>query len=203
MKVLLVEDEPGIREGMSDLISEQAEVVAPERVEDALAALAADRFELVLTDLSMEGDRHAGFRVIEQARRRLFPTALLTGSVLEDEQRPPGPFELQGMLVKPFSLDSAVSLLDRYVGLGRALLEAAAKGEGAHGAAVWTVLSRGEALSVPGGCAGLGFQVIEGELSIPSGRCGPGERGFLVPGERSQVVAQGPVRLVTLPIEAL
>jgi CheY-like chemotaxis protein len=188
---------------MSDLISEQAEVVAPERVEDALAALAAHRFELVLTDLSMEGDRRAGFRIIEQARRRLIPAALLTGSVLEDEKRVPGPFELQGMLVKPFSLDSAIALLDRFVGLGRALMDAAAKGEASGGAAVWRTLGAGEVLSIPDGFAGLGFQVIEGELSIPSGRCGPGERGFVVPGERAQVVAQGPVRVVTLPLEAL
>src|SRR5687767_6370976 len=60
MTVLLVEDDPGIREGMTELLSERDEVVAVATVQEAEILLNQRRFDLVITDLQIGRDAAGG-----------------------------------------------------------------------------------------------------------------------------------------------
>ena len=83
MKILLVEDDPSLREGMLEALEELAEVHATSSVAGALDALAANRFALVMADLHI-GDAQGGGREILIAARERLEVALTayTGALL-------------------------------------------------------------------------------------------------------------------------
>jgi len=117
MKVLLVEDDASLREGMSDIISELAEVRSAGLVDSALEALRQERFELVLTDLRISGTGQGGRTILEMARRLLQPVVLVSAASEEELQRALKPFEPDATLIKPFQLDDMTALVERFLAL--------------------------------------------------------------------------------------
>ena len=126
MKVLLVEDDAGVREGLCELVSEQADVRDVDSVEAALAALQAERFELVLADLRIGGERLGGRTILEAARARWAPVAIMSASVPEEVERALAPLHADAVLTKPFQLEDVIHLVERFLDLRRAVERAAA-----------------------------------------------------------------------------
>ncbi|MFY0576871.1 response regulator [Cystobacter fuscus] len=119
MKVLLVEDDAGLREGMAELIAEQTPVREAGSVAEALRVLQEESFALVLTDLRI-GDSGGGGRIIlEAARKRLQPVAIVSASTAEEVVRVLRPHEPDAVLNKPFQIEDMMLLVERFVRLRR------------------------------------------------------------------------------------
>lgn len=119
MKVLLVEDEPSLREGMAELLAELAQVREAATVPEALEALRAERFELVLTDLRISGSVRGGRDILEAARERLQPVTLVSAAAAEEVALALRPYEPDGVLAKPFQLDDLFDAVERFLSLRR------------------------------------------------------------------------------------
>jgi DNA-binding response OmpR family regulator len=115
MKVLLVEDDDGIREGMSELISDHGgEVVAVPDVVAAQRALTTNRFDLVLADLRIGADSVGGKKIVGAAREVGTPVVIVSASSLEDIKRLLGDHQPDAMLTKPFQLEEVEALIARF-----------------------------------------------------------------------------------------
>jgi len=121
MKVLLVEDDASLREGMSDVISELAEVRSAGSVDEALEALRQERFELVLTDLRITGRGQGGRSIVEDAQRRLHPVVIVSAAAAEEIQQALEPLEPDAVLAKPFQLEDMMALVERFLVVRREL----------------------------------------------------------------------------------
>ncbi|WP_224363100.1 response regulator [Hyalangium versicolor] len=117
MKVLVAEDDASLREGMSDVLMELAEVRPVDSVDAALKALQQERFALVLTDLRLAGKGQGGRSILEAARRKLLPAAIVSAATPEDLQRALQPIEPDALLAKPFQLEDMMALVERFLGL--------------------------------------------------------------------------------------
>ena len=77
MKVLLVEDDTAIREGMTELVSELADARPASSVSEALGMMERELYDLVVTDLRIGGDRDGGRKIVAAARTFLVPVAII------------------------------------------------------------------------------------------------------------------------------
>jgi CheY-like chemotaxis protein len=171
MKVLLVEDDTSLREGMMELISEQAEVREAGSVAQALGALREELFSLVLTDLRI-GEKGEGGRIIlEAARQRLQPVAIVSAATAEEVVRVLRPHEPDAVLAKPFQIDDILELVERFVGLRREVERAVGRAppEGA-----WTEVAAGVwTFEEPGGCSWMRMEPgASHSRPVPRGRAG-------------------------------
>ncbi len=116
MKVLLVEDDEGVREGMAELISERAPVVSVRTVGEALAALAKEDFSVVIADMRLAGVKDGGKQVAERARERGAKVVVMTGLTQREIDRALGGVVPDAVLNKPFAIDDAVELLKKLLG---------------------------------------------------------------------------------------
>jgi CheY-like chemotaxis protein len=114
MKVLLVEDDASLREGMGEIVAELAEVRATASETEALAALRAERFDLVITDLRIANREQGGRTVLEAARRKHLAVAIVSAAVPEEVARALRPHVPDALLGKPFQLDDIVALVERF-----------------------------------------------------------------------------------------
>ncbi len=107
-KILIVDDEPSIREAQRRILSRlDADVVLAADGLAAREALATDDFDLVITDLRMPGvvSGYELFEWMRTARPVLAARALVvTGDIGSDEGAPPAPVPDDRVLAKPFSL---------------------------------------------------------------------------------------------------
>jgi CheY-like chemotaxis protein len=117
MKVLVAEDDASLREGISDVLAELADVRPVGSVDEALASLQQERFALVMTDLRMGATGQGGRSILEAARRRLQPAALVSAATPEDLQRALGPLEPDAFLANPFHLEDMMALVERFLTL--------------------------------------------------------------------------------------
>ncbi|WP_224248267.1 response regulator [Hyalangium gracile] len=117
MKVLVAEDDASLREGMSDVLSELADVRPVDSVDSALAALRQERFALVMTDLRLAGPGRGGRAILEAARKRLLPVAIVSAATPEDLQKALAPLEADALLAKPFQLEDMMALVERFLAL--------------------------------------------------------------------------------------
>jgi CheY-like chemotaxis protein len=115
MKVLVVEDDASLREGMDEVLSELAEVRTAGSVDVALAALHQERFELVIADLRIAGTARGGRTILEAARRRLHPVAIVSAAAEEEVRQALEPFEADALLGKPFQLEDMMALVERFL----------------------------------------------------------------------------------------
>ncbi|MET0401130.1 MAG: response regulator [Cystobacter sp.] len=114
MKVLLVEDDAGLREGMAELISEQAVVREAGSVAEAQRALSEESFSLVVTDLRIGNSGNGGRVILEEARKRLQPVAIVSASSGEEVLRVLRPHEPDAVLHKPFQIEDMMELVERF-----------------------------------------------------------------------------------------
>ncbi|MCY1041743.1 response regulator [Corallococcus sp. bb12-1] len=148
MKVLLVEDDPSLREGMGELVSELADVQAVGTIHEALSALKTDRFELVMTDLRIAGGHNDGRGILEAARRRLHPVAIVSAAGPDEVAQALHPFEPDALLMKPFQVDDIMDLVERFLDLKRQAL-AASEAPLAPDSPAWTEFAPGARSATP------------------------------------------------------
>jgi CheY-like chemotaxis protein len=191
MKVLLVEDDASLREGMSDIISELAEVRALGQVDAALAVLRQERFELVLTDLRISGPGQGGRSILEMARRRLQPVVLVSAAAQEELQRAVQPWEPDAVLIKPFQLEDMTALVERFLAVRQELERQAPQrppedagwtqeapgvqvlrpsGASAERGLTWIRLQPGTSYAWTHHRGRAGVLVVEGELEVDGAR---------------------------------
>ena len=103
-RVLVVDDEPGVGDVIAHALSEEGdEVTVTDRGADALARIEKGRFDLVISDIEMEGVK--GYEIYELARSAFappIPVLIVTGNSLD--RRVHKFFEETGVpyVVKPF-----------------------------------------------------------------------------------------------------
>ncbi|KFA93127.1 response regulator [Archangium violaceum] len=206
MKVLLVEDDASLREGMGELIAEQAEVREAGSVAQALEALKEERFALVVTDLRI-GDKGEGGRIIlEAARQRLQPVAIVSAATAEEVVKVLRPHEPDAVLAKPFQIEDILDLVERFVTL-RQQVETAARREPPREG--WTEEAAGvRVVEEPGGCLWVrmepgvsqgrpvnrgraGFMVVEGSLEVEGERRTGHQYFYLAAGPREVRTHEG------------
>lgn len=207
MKVLLVEDDTSLREGMVELISEQAEVREAGSVPQALAALSEELFALVFTDLRI-GEKGEGGRIIlEAARQRLQPVAVVSASTAQEVVQVLRPHEPDAVLAKPFQIDDVLELVGRFVGLKTEVERAASGGvppEGTWaevaagvrvleepGGRMWVRMEPGASLSRPVHRGRTGVMVVEGSLEVEGERRVGHQYFFLAAGPREVRTHEG------------
>ncbi|WP_375764715.1 response regulator [Archangium gephyra] len=185
MKVLLVEDDASLREGMGELISEKAEVRETGSVAQALAALSEELFSLVVTDLRI-GDTGEGGRIIlEAARKRLQPVAIVSAATAEEVVKVLRPHEPDVVLAKPFQIDDILGMVERFVGLRQQVVKAGERGPPRGtwtevGAGVrtleepdgslWVRMEPGASHARPVHRGRVGAMVVEGSLEVEGER---------------------------------
>lgn len=121
MKVLLVEDDRSLREGLTELLSELADVVPVSSYADALRELDRHPFALVFSDLRLAGSKNGGREIVIAARERLTPVVIVSAMSRTDIER-----AMEGQLpdeivTKPFQLEDALGVTERFLRLRRDL----------------------------------------------------------------------------------
>ena len=113
--VLIVEDDPTLRELLFELFSEQYRCAAAKSAEEALSRLGAEGFDVVLTDISMSG--MSGLELLGHVRQRWPQTTVIIISGIRDKEYAEGLIKMGAFeyIVKPFDL------LDVYNSAARAM----------------------------------------------------------------------------------
>lgn len=109
-KVLIVDDEPAVLITYRLILEQQGyEVAACGTSKEALAAVNAQNFDLILTDYSLE-QQHTGFEVIERARAKdpSVPSLLLTGYANQETADRAAAMNV-GVLYKPIEIQQFLS----------------------------------------------------------------------------------------------
>ncbi|HYG99587.1 MAG TPA: response regulator [Terriglobales bacterium] len=117
-RVLLVDDEPGVRATLSEILRQQGfDVVIAATVSEGLEAMSSGKFHALISDLNI-GEPGDGFTLVS-AMRRTQPNAvtiIITGypafdSALEAIRR-----QVDGYLIKPTKVPELVNLLRNKLG---------------------------------------------------------------------------------------
>lgn len=122
-KILIVDDDETIRDTLYELLSENYLCQTAETAEKAFARLAADTYDVVLTDISMPG--LSGLELLGHVRQRFPDTPVIIISGIGDEEHAQGLIKLGAFefLLKPFSLDVVEKCVKRAVEYRRRVLE--------------------------------------------------------------------------------
>lgn len=206
LRVLLVEDDASLREGMVELVSEQAPVHEAGSVAEALAALEGELFSLVMTDLRIGQKGEGGRIILEAARRRLQPVVIVSASSADEVGRVLRPHEPDAVLRKPFQIEDVLALVERFVRLHQEVRRVAARGAPAEG---WRPVAEGlSTCEAPGGAQwwrmepgcrsspavsgqSLGMELVEGALEVEGERRVGSQYFFLAAGAREVRTLEG------------
>ena len=104
-RVLIVDDDEPIRDTLYELLSEFYVCQTAETAEKAFARLAADEYDVVLTDISMPG--LSGLELLGHVRQKFPNTPVIIISGIGDQEHAQGLIRLGAFdfLLKPFSLE--------------------------------------------------------------------------------------------------
>ena len=118
--ILVVDDDEVIRETLCELLSGQHACETADTAEQALAKLAAQSFDVVLTDISMPGLN--GMELLTRVLRLYPDTQVIIISGLTDEEQAQKLIELGAFayLLKPFRLEVVEESVKRAVEQRRA-----------------------------------------------------------------------------------
>ena len=115
--VLIVEDELSIRDALADLFEVQGtRVVQVGTLDDAKQALAAEAYQLILSDIRLGGKRHGGLQVMAAAGL-LSPDAVviaLTAYPDQDNRLASQRLGATYFLEKPVDLETIASIAARH-----------------------------------------------------------------------------------------
>ncbi|MBU8894781.1 response regulator [Corallococcus sp. H22C18031201] len=221
MKVLLVEDDASLREGMAELVEELATVRATGGVDEALAALEHERYELVITDLRIGGGERDGRTILEAARSKLQAVAVVSAATPDEVGRTLGTTSPDGLLTKPFQLEDILALVNRFLSLRRAADQAAFGGP-RPGCGSWSPLSPGVEVARPSGAEASGYSwvrmgpgastawghrgerhgvvVVEGELTVGGERFSSPHYFFVSAGQHPEARTHAGCLAVCVPL---
>jgi len=113
--VLIVEDDPTLRELLSELFSERYYCATANSAEEALSRLGTEDVDVVLTDISMSG--MSGLELLGHVKQRWPKTTVIIISGIRDKEYADGLIKMGAFeyLVKPFEL------MDVYQSVHRAM----------------------------------------------------------------------------------
>jgi DNA-binding response OmpR family regulator len=109
MKILIVDDDPVVALSCRRVLeAEGMEVHSATSVEMGESMLAAERFDLLLTDIKMPG--RDGFEMISQARkiRPNMPVLMMTGYMTPETIEQGRRFGAENHIAKPFTPDELI-----------------------------------------------------------------------------------------------
>ena len=111
--ILIVEDDPTLRELMFELFSDRYRCFAASSAEEALSRLGSERFNVVLTDISMSG--MSGLELLGQVRQHWPSTTVIIVSGIRDKEYAEGLVKMGAFeyLVKPFDLLNVYQSVER------------------------------------------------------------------------------------------
>jgi len=133
-KILLIDDDPGIRDSLQRLLrGEGHEVVIERRGDDGLARATREPFNIVLTDLKMPGLNGLDLvRQLHAAQPRL-PIILVTAFGTTQTAIEATKFGAYDYLLKPFEIPQLLELIRRALDSNRLMSEPVALGEAEAG----------------------------------------------------------------------
>jgi DNA-binding response OmpR family regulator len=117
-RVLLVEDEPPIREVIADELRDHGyEVVEAETGDQAAQLLACESFDLLLTDVRMPG-KLDGIDVVHRARslRPMLPVLVVSGYAEQITTRLAGIMAPMAFIAKPFVMSRVLNSIGTLMG---------------------------------------------------------------------------------------
>ncbi|MBJ6765566.1 response regulator [Myxococcaceae bacterium JPH2] len=221
MKVLLVEDDASLREGMAELVEELATVRATGGVDEALAALENERYELVITDLRIGGGERDGRTILEAARSKFQAVAVVSAATPDEVGRTLGATSPDGLLTKPFQLEDILALVNRFLEVKREA-EHVALGEPRPGCGHWSALGPGVEVARPPETAASGYswvrmgpgasfawgprserhgvRVVEGELTVGGERFSSPHYFFVSEGQHPEARTHAGCLAVCVPL---
>lgn len=112
MKLLLVEDDPGVRDGLADVLGEVAQVQVSATVDSALRELSTHQFGLVFADLNI-GRGIGGVQIVREAQRSGVPVVICTGMTRAEAEAALGELRADEIMTKPFSIDDVLTVATR------------------------------------------------------------------------------------------
>lgn len=112
LKLLLVEDDPGVRDGLADVLSEVAPVRVSSTVANALSHLSSEKFGLVFADLHI-GREPGGAQILREAKKHQVPVIICTGVSRREAEVLLGDLKADAILTKPFSIDDVLTTATR------------------------------------------------------------------------------------------
>jgi len=133
-KILLIDDDPGVRDTLQRVLtSEGCEVVMERRGDDGLARAARAPFNVVITDLKMPGLN--GLELVRQlhAAQPRLPIILITAFGTTQTAIEAMKFGAYDYLLKPFEIPHLLELIHRAVDSNRLMSEPVALGESTAG----------------------------------------------------------------------
>jgi DNA-binding response OmpR family regulator len=123
-RILVVDDSPAVRHLIADSLARQGfAVTVADDGQTALEKLHAHRFDMVITDYDMP--RMTGFELVHAMKRapelRDLPAMMLTARDTRRDQAQMRAVGLTSYLVKPFSVDKCVAMVERVLAERRLL----------------------------------------------------------------------------------
>jgi len=112
-EILIVDDDDIIRETLDELLSTHHNCQTAETAEIALSKLANERFDVLLTDITMPG--LSGEELLERVLRDYPQTPVIIISGLGDQEHAEGLLRLGAFdyLLKPFRLEAVEKSVER------------------------------------------------------------------------------------------
>ena len=114
-RILIVEDEPVIRDLLCEILSESYECVAARSAEEGLKLLSESAFDVVITDVKLPGMSGEEFLAAVRERVPTLPLIVISGGYGSDASRflEAGAF---AYLLKPFRFEEVEELVRRALG---------------------------------------------------------------------------------------
>ena len=122
-QVLVVDDDEVIRDTLYDLLSEEYSCQTAESAEKALARLATESYDVVLTDISMPG--LSGLELLGHVLQNYPKTPVIVISAISDRDHAEGLIKLGAFdyLLKPFKLEMVEKSVRRAIEYSRRLTQ--------------------------------------------------------------------------------
>jgi DNA-binding NtrC family response regulator len=120
--LLIVDDDEAIRDSLYDLFEEEHRCHTAETAEQAIKWLESNKYDVVLTDISMPG--LSGIELLGVIRQRQAKTPVIIITGLSDREHAQGLTQMGAFdyLVKPFRLEAVEKSVKRALGYRRILL---------------------------------------------------------------------------------
>lgn len=113
--ILIVDDDDAIRGTLYDLLSDRYECHTASRAEEALQYLAIEKYDAVLTDISMPG--LTGLELLHRVQQENsgIPVILISGKGSEQDNEPLIRMGAFAYVTKPFNLDQIELIVEQAV----------------------------------------------------------------------------------------